>query len=189
MILGVGAMLSGEIGTEILGALLFVGVAFWYGAVWWLWARRVTAMAKQRPPVYSGVFFSESEMRALRVWFKNETGLDPLPSLPKDPHLTVAFKPPIEEVAEMPLGYKARLTVIGYAADEKGQAVLVKGFPSDRLHPHVTLSTAPGVPPAYTKDLLAAGVTQVRGPTIEGVVGYYDGEVKFKIELPPETGA
>ena len=137
---------------------------------------------KPKKPVYSGVFLEEREMHTLRAWFHQETGLALLPSEPKDPHLTVAIKPPMEEVAAMPLGYKVKLTVTGWAADEKGQALTVSGFPSDRADPHITLATASGVPPAYSKDLLAQGViAKVHGPTVEGTVGYFDGKVQFKV--------
>lgn len=133
-----------------------------------------------KKPVYSGVFLDSSAMRELRSWFERETGLTMLPTEPKDPHLTVAFKPSVEEVAEMPLGYTVKLTVTGWAADDKAQAVTVKGFPSDRTHPHVTLAVAPGVSPAYSKELLDQGVSGTHGPTVEGIVGYFDGKVQYK---------
>jgi len=143
-------------------------------------------MSKSYIPVYAGIFFEDSEMRTLRAWFRHETGLDLLGEFPKDPHFTSAFKPSVEEVQAMPLGRKAHLSVIGWVADEKAQAVLIRGFPSDRPHPHITLSVAPGVSPAYSKDLLASvEVTPARGPSVEGTIGYYDGEVCYEYTPPP----
>lgn len=136
----------------------------------------------KKKPVYSGVFLGERAMNTLRAWFRQETGLDLLPNAPKDPHLTVTFRPPVEEVVEMPLGYDVKLTVTGWVADGMGQALTVTGFHSDGIHPHVTLATASGVSPAYSKDLLVqSAVTKVHGPTVEGTVGYFDGAVQFKI--------
>jgi hypothetical protein len=136
-----------------------------------------------KKPVYSGVFLDTNAMRILLAWFERETGVALLPDVPKDPHLTIAFKPSLREVEEMPLGYTVKLTVTGWAADEKSQVLTVKGFPSDRTHPHITLATAPGVSPAYSKELLdREAINQVHGgPTVEGLVGYYDGKVQYRV--------
>lgn len=138
-----------------------------------------------KKPIYSGVFLREHEFQRLRVWFERETGVPLLSESPKDPHMTSAFKPPIEEVAAMPLGHEVILTVTGWAADEKAQAVLVSGFPSDRSDPHITVAVAQGVAPAYSKELLARGHTSVRGISVRGTVGYFDGKVQFSWEGPP----
>jgi hypothetical protein len=44
--------------------------------------------------------------------------------------------------------------LIGEVFDEKGQAVLVEGFPSENKHPHITISCIEGVPPKYSNELV-----------------------------------
>jgi hypothetical protein len=86
--------------------------------------------------------------------------------------MTMKFRPSTEELEKTPIGQKAKLKVIGWASDEKGQAVLVapEGVASANAHPHVTISTAPGTNPVYSNDLLAKGSNRVSGPTLTGVV-------------------
>jgi hypothetical protein len=177
-----------------LGAL---GVAALGGAAWLLLRKKPAAIAPNRrrtsrqmrrnagakKPIYCGVFFDESEMAVLRNWFRRETGLELLPNIPKDPHLTSVFKPSLEAVSAMPLGSKVLLTVTGWAADEKGQALVVSGFPSANATPHLTLSTAQGVSPVYSNELLSQGFASAQGPTVEGTVGYFDGAVQFSVPM------
>lgn len=60
--------------------------------------------------------------------------------------------------------------VLGWAADEHCQTVLVEcSHKSKNEHPHVTLSTD-GTPAVYSNELLAKGVTLVDGPTLVGTV-------------------
>jgi hypothetical protein len=179
-----------------LGAL---GVAVLGGAAWLLLRKKPAAMAPNRrrtsrqmrrnagakKPIYCGVFFDESEMAVLRNWFRRETGLELLPNIPKDPHLTSVFKPSLEAVSAMPLGGRVQITVTGWAADEKGQALVVSGFPSANATPHLTLSTAQGVSPVYSNELLSQGFASAQGPTVEGTVGYFDGAVQFSVPGGP----
>jgi hypothetical protein len=137
----------------------------------------------KKKPVYSAVFLDAGAMHTLRSWFEQETGLSALPVEPSNPHLTVAIKPSPEEVTAMPLGYEVHLTVTGWAADESGQALTVRGFPSDKQHPHVTLALAPGVTPNYSDRLLAQGITPAHGPTVVGTIGYYDGHVHLSLPI------
>jgi len=44
------------------------------------------------------------------------------------------------EIENLPLGRKVRLKAECSYHDDKGQAVLTSGFPSDNLHPHITIS-------------------------------------------------
>jgi hypothetical protein len=70
------------------------------------------------------------------------------------------------------MGKKVRLKVIGWASDDKGQAVLVQpeDVSSANDHPHVTVATAPEVPPSYSKELLAHSSNRTNGPTLTGFV-------------------
>lgn len=132
-----------------------------------------------KKPVYVGVFFEPHEMQKLRGWWEHEVGSDLLGEVPKNPHVTAKFKPSLQEVLAMPLGRKLDVRVLGWAEDDKCQAVIVDA-PSEKPNTHITLATSPGTPPVYANSLLTSGFNRALGPTLEGVVGYYDGDVKFK---------
>lgn len=75
--------------------------------------------------------------------------------------MTVAYKPAqLDRYVNM-VGKQVELSVIGYSADERGQAVLVMG-PSENMHPHVTISVAPGTEAVYSNELLKQGWEPVR---------------------------
>jgi hypothetical protein len=73
-------------------------------------------------------------------------------------HMTVAFKPDEDISSKFEVGRKVSLLVTGVFHDEKGQAVSVIpfGLKSKNKNPHVTVSTAEGIPAKYSNDLLAA---------------------------------
>ena len=86
---------------------------------------------------------------------------------------------------ELPLGKFIALKIVGYAEDAKGQAVVVDPpsilAPRGRI-PHITISTAAGVPPAYAKFLVRSAEARSGMPTVRGRVGWWDGEnVRFDI--------
>ena len=70
-------------------------------------------------------------------------------------HLTIAFKPDESVYSKYAnlVGETTKMTITGEASDEQGQAVLVEG-PSENPNPHITISCAPGVKPAYSNTLL-----------------------------------
>ena len=78
-------------------------------------------------------------------------------------HMTVFFRPAradYEETFGPHLGQKVALKVVGIAADEKGQAVVVEpleGIPSNRTA-HITVSCAEGTKPFYSNSLLESEV-------------------------------
>jgi hypothetical protein len=67
-------------------------------------------------------------------------------------HSTNWFKPTSIEGLE--IGKKSLLKIIGQASDDKGFAILVKNPKSTNKYPHITISCANGVPPAYSEKLL-----------------------------------
>jgi hypothetical protein len=87
-------------------------------------------------------------------------------------HMTIKFKPSPEEVTKLPIGKRVNLRVIGYAADDKGQAVVVvpQGVSSTKEVPHVTVAVN-GTSPAYSNELLKRGWKPLSG-TLRGRVGY-----------------
>jgi len=126
--------------------------------------------------VYSGIFLDDASHRELLQWWEKATGI-PLLGKHFGHHMTIKFKPTPEEVEKLPLGQKVRIRVVGWAADEKGQAVLVDPeVESTNPKPHITVAVAEGVSPAYSNELLASGVTRIAGPTLEGVVDTFPRE-------------
>ena len=84
---------------------------------------------------------------------------------------------------EPPWGKTVAVKVVSEVADNKAQALLVRpptAFrPTSGRYPHVTLSTASGVPPAYSNDLLRKklGEADIRKgyPSFKARVGWWDG--------------
>jgi hypothetical protein len=87
-------------------------------------------------------------------------------------HLTMVHSPTDEQVEAANIGRTVKLKVVGYAEDERGQAVLVvpKGAKTDRRHPHVTISKDPSTKSVYSNELLARGWEPVVGPTLDAVI-------------------
>jgi hypothetical protein len=96
-------------------------------------------------------------------------------------HVTLAFKPTAEEVEKLKadiaeFGAARRIVVDGYRRDTKGEAVTVlsmdAGLPVIRPTQkfHVTISTAEGISPVYSNELLAGSVPMVRDPFVLDVV-------------------
>lgn len=119
---------------------------------------------------YVGVFLDAKSKAKLVHEFP------PIHPSEKAEHMTIAFRPkPGDDILDM-VDTKVRLKVVGYAEDEKGQAVVVQPSPSvgrDRT-PHITISVASGVPPKYSNELISGpSLRRVSGPTLEGVVDTY----------------
>jgi hypothetical protein len=98
------------------------------------------------------------------------------PAIHKDlraDHMTVWYDPPdhILEQLEPLIGKKVRLKVVGYAEDDKGQAVAIDTrLPTKGRIPHVTVSVGGGVKAVYSNNLLANGYQRVVGPTLDAVL-------------------
>ncbi len=119
---------------------------------------------------YAALFLDEPSQHRLLSWWKREVGV-PLHGDVKAHHMTLKFDPSPAEAAEVPVGTRASAEVVGYAADEKAQAVLVRSsVRSSNQHPHVTVAVAPGVGAVYSNTLLAQNVTPIKGPRLTGVV-------------------
>ncbi len=125
--------------------------------------------------IYIGVFLDDSE--DLLGWF--EDTLEPLHLYPHADHMTCVFRPESAEGFE--LGAVLDLEVVGWASDEFGQAVVVRGCESDNEHPHITVACDLGTKPFYSNELLSRGFEPIDGPTLRGRVGAYmsDGIVCF----------
>jgi hypothetical protein len=85
-------------------------------------------------------------------------------------HMTVWYDPSeqVLERLEPKMGKKVKLKVVGYAEDEKGQAVLVDTrLPSSNRQPHITISLSPGTKAVHSNTLK---YKRVVGPTLDAVL-------------------
>ncbi len=125
--------------------------------------------AKGKP--YAAIFLDDSSQRRLVAWWQERVGI-PLLSDVKSHHMTIKFDPSDDVLRTLPIGEEGHLQVVGYAADERGQAVLVRSnVRSYNLHPHVTVAVAPGTEAYYSNDLLKRTVTLIQGPRLSGTIG------------------
>lgn len=112
--------------------------------------------------LYTGIFLTDESRANLMEWWQKEIG----PLLPNEfaHHCTLAFRPTPADTLALPLGDVVRLDVVGYAADDKGQAVAVASpIRSTNTVAHVTVSTADGVPPFYSNELLSEKLSSHAG--------------------------
>lgn len=137
-------------------------------------------IAKKLKVLYAAVFLYDNEQRKLLEWWEREVG--PLLSKKYGHHMTLAYRPDVEFISSLTLGKEVELEVIGYGADEKGQAVKVLAPVSTNNDiPHVTIATD-GTPPSHSNKVLASSLTTIKGPKIRGKIGYFNGkEIKYSL--------
>ncbi len=138
---------------------------------------------KKRKALYSGVFLTERGKDDLLNWWASEVGASLLDK-PFHHHMTIKFKPDSEQVTSLDLGQTVALQVVGYASNERGQAVAVVGHPSSNDIPHITISTSLDTSPVYSNELLESEFIGVQdGPLIDGRVGFWNGkEQQYSLE-------
>ena len=146
---------------------------------------------KPQKAIYVAAFLTESSRKDLYNWWGTYVQRDLYDNVPKHSHMTIKFKPDPEEVLDLPIGEDAdkTLTIIGYAYDDKGQAVRVRV--SDKSFDrkgggiaHITISTAEGIPFSYSNELLSKGIIDADGPELEVKIGFYSskGQIKYDFE-------
>jgi hypothetical protein len=131
----------------------------------------VKLAAKVKKPIYYAVFLTDKSHSDLLKWWVDVVNI-PILDQPFAHHMTVKFKPTEEDVIAFSpiIGQEVKLQVVGYAADDKGQAVLVNSeLKSNNANPHITISCATGITPVYSNELLSSGLTTINGPTLIGV--------------------
>jgi len=132
--------------------------------------RRVMASGKKpERAIYSAVFLEDP--KELMRWWESNVG-SPLHPKAFSHHMTIKYKPDPDEVTSLPIGSLVRLKIVGWAEDERGQAVVVEphGVRSTNAIPHITVATN-GAPPSYSNELLERGWDPARG-SLSGRVGY-----------------
>lgn len=135
-----------------------------------LWLHRAIRKAGELPK-YLGIFLSPESQQELLQRFP------PKHESVRGEHVTLLFAPTEEDVAELEakglLGSEADVKVVGYAEDDRGQAVVVdlpEGFRSSNTIPHVTLSVDPDTEAVYSNELLERGYQRIEPFTLRGVV-------------------
>lgn len=93
-------------------------------------------------------------------------------------HMTIAFKPPrgVDEALMKECGSKVNLEIIGYAEDEKGQAVVVNSQSVPRIGggtAHITISCADGTKPFYSNKLVESGYDSLPPVSLVGIVARF----------------
>ena len=150
----------------------------------------IKKFAKKRKAIYTAAFLTDAAKIELKNWWKLGTKTELLENEFAH-HMTIKFRPTPEEVLALPVGEKVSLRVMGYAQDEKGQAVVVSpvGVVSSNDIPHITISTSnteddKKVSPVYSNELLSEGIEQVLdGPSVEAVVGFFNGkEIRYDFD-------
>jgi hypothetical protein len=123
-------------------------------------------MSQQRLVKRFGQEHSQRHATHMTIWTSKDGGSEP-------------------DVSVIPWGKTVAMKVIGYAVDDRGQAVLVQ--PPSRFRPlagrtpHVTISTALGVPAAYSNVLVQDRDARKAIPgafLLEGRAGWSDGETE-----------
>jgi hypothetical protein len=95
-------------------------------------------------------------------------------------HMTINFG--VKKYPES-IGNLVELFVIGYQEDKFAQAVVVSGVESTNKVPHITLSTAVEIKPAYSNEMLLKGFKQIKPFKIRGIVssfkqdGWFDNSI------------
>jgi hypothetical protein len=119
---------------------------------------------------YCAMFLDSDSRHKLLAWWMKHVEV-PLHLDVKIHHMTIKFEPQGMDCLFCDMDEQKTIKVIGWAADERGQAVLVDI--GDNLicyndHPHVTMAVAEGTSAAYSNALLARGHTPIDGPTLTG---------------------
>jgi len=148
--------------------------------------RWILKQANHLGVVYLGFFLPLMEQKKLLKKFGKKH-----PNIHTD-HMTIWFfqdggDPQLEK---LPLGKSFPLKIIGYVEDDKAQVALVQLPSKFKLRSgriaHITLTAASGVPPKYSKELIAHSSRkdiQKGLPTVTGKLGWFDGE-KVRYDQP-----
>jgi hypothetical protein len=175
--------------------------------------------------VYTGIFFNSSDI--LQCWKDLEEKKIGLPEIPEGgnvhaKHMTIQFRPDDAHVNAIPMGRRVKVQITGFVADLNAIAMSVDivrcvGDDGSRYSkrdtsslvdgianpiPHITLWTADGVPPKYSNELLANGITKFEsgcytlrpgyhtlrpGTYAWGTVGAYSSEGRFMSNITQKS--
>ena len=131
---------------------------------------------KKRKPLYTAAFLTNEGQNDLKDWWESNIRADLFPKHFMH-HMTIKFKPSMEEVMAIPIGQEIELSIAGFAEDNQGQAVAVAtDLPVFAKIPHITISVAEGVSPVYSNELLQTNFKEIGGPSLKARIGYWNGK-------------
>lgn len=130
----------------------------------------ITELRKSSLPAYTAVVLDLRSRGKLLAWWEKATGT-PLLKQHYAHHMTIQFAPTQRDMNRLDhtFGDKVSIQVIGWAGDDKAQAVVVRGIPSASSIAHITVATGGGSS-AYTHTLLDQGFERIRGPRLSGTI-------------------
>jgi len=131
------------------------------------------ANSNGQPPsrfTYSGVFLTEESKRKIF-----ELVPPKFENIYAD-HLTIDFKPSIEQINKLKFGETVSLKIIGLSEDENAQALTVETNLSSNKNPHITLSTREGIKPFYSNELIEKNGSKplITPIVVQGIIGAVD---------------
>ena len=95
-------------------------------------------------------------------------------------HMTLKFKPNESDIKDLPFGQVYSFRALAVAANDKAQAVFCTvpgGLICSNTYPHITVSVANMVSPAYSNSLLDQGTIKLDNQiTLSARLGYFDGK-------------
>ena len=119
-------------------------------------------------PEYIGIFLTPESRAELLMKFPakfNKVNAD---------HVTLIFRPTMQEIGLYTIGEQVLIPVIGYAKDDKGQAILVDISNTKNKNPHITISISDGTKAVYSNELLEKNIIEkVENFTLNGVIGIF----------------
>jgi hypothetical protein len=131
-------------------------------------------------PNFAAAYLTKESKQQLISWWTERIKV-PLHAVQHCEHMTLAYQPSADELSRLPKSAVLTLEVIGYAADARGQAVVVRcrRVSSRNVHPHITVATGKRDRPAYSKTLLSTrGWTAVEeGPVLVATIGTAAGTI------------
>jgi len=132
-------------------------------------AERIAASLKIRKILYTALILDNASHTTVQEWFKQVSGESLLNNILAH-HITIQFKPTEDQVSAVGIGTEASVNVVGWVSDEKAQVVVVSGLTVSSGTPHITVATASGVLPEYSKQLLQGKINMVEGPELTGKI-------------------
>lgn len=119
------------------------------------------------------IVLSPESRRELIDWWNNSVGIDLLDRTIAH-HMTLKYQPDEIECQNYDIGSLANVKVVGYAADEKAQAVAVEcQIESQNRKPHITVSVSVDTMPVYSNKLLSnKPIIKCNGPVLSGEIQY-----------------
>ena len=145
----------------------------------------IKKLGKKNKIIYAAAFLTNEGKNDLKNWWESNVREPLFPRLFLH-HMTIKWKPSLEEVLSLPIGEEVMLNAVGYAASGDIQAVAIStDLPVSNKIPHITISANEGISPVKLNDLLDNGFISIEGLELRARIGYWDGKEAI-YEYPEE---